>query len=163
MTRLFFILLGVVFITSSSAPVLAEKGGRFSGTVTHIIDGDTFQVTRGRKIVKIRLWGIDAPEWDQPYAREITRYLHTIILHKKVKIQYYYTDDYNRLVATLTINGFLLNQLLIEKGYAWVYERYCDRAVCQQWKHAEKEAKINKKGLWRTQGPTPPWLWKKMN
>ena len=41
---------------------VATAGEPLSGPVAHIVDGDTFDMAG----LRIRLWGIDAPEDDQP-------------------------------------------------------------------------------------------------
>jgi endonuclease YncB( thermonuclease family) len=55
------------------------------------------------------------------------------------------------------VDSFNLNEELIRVGLAWVYSRYCDRPVCENWIGLESEAREAKRGLWRDTNPIPPW------
>ena len=55
------------------SPALA--GEVWPGRVVAVIDGDTITVEQGEGIrVKIRLWGIDCPESDQPWGDRATAF-----------------------------------------------------------------------------------------
>jgi endonuclease YncB( thermonuclease family) len=46
-----------------------EPGQSFTGKVVEVTDGDTFDVRRSiGGTVTVRLWGVDAPEFDQPHG-----------------------------------------------------------------------------------------------
>lgn len=144
-------------------PFRTALGGQLAwhqAIVIQVIDGDTIQVSKGNQTATVRLWGIDAPEWDQPFSKGGKSFLTSLILGKKIEVQYYYTDDYGRLIAQIRYNRKNVNELLIKKGYAWVYSRYCDRPICSSWKNSEKIARLNKKGLWKDDNPISPWQWK---
>ena len=49
------------------------------------------------------------------------------------------------------------NEELMGQGLARVFNRYCNRPVCQEWQLLETEARQNKRGLWSTPNPIPPW------
>jgi hypothetical protein len=38
-----------------------------------------------------------------------------------------------------------------------VFPRYCDRAICQEWRVLEAEAREKKRGLWSMPNALPPW------
>jgi endonuclease YncB( thermonuclease family) len=54
-----------------------------------------------------------------------------------------------------------INELLINKGLAWVYDYYCKKPICPEWKQLEESAKLNKIGLWVQPSPTPPWEYRR--
>ena len=76
------------------------------GNVIYIYDGDTIEIkTYDGKEYKIRLSGIDAPEYDQKYGKESGEYLTLLINGKDVCIKVYGTDKYNRICNLATKNS----------------------------------------------------------
>ena len=64
----------------------AEKTKVIIGRCTKVSDGDTIHVvTDGNVKFKVRLDRIDAPEKDQPYGKESTAYLSSLIRGKTVR------------------------------------------------------------------------------
>lgn len=135
------------------------------GKVIRVHDGDTVTVMNSSgSVEKIRLYGIDAPESNQPWGEEATAFTNKVALLEKANIQSMYTDPYGRTVGIVHLEGkTALNQLLVEQGHAWVAERYCKIPQCIQWKIAESKAKKAKKGLWSSPRPIPPWRWRDNN
>lgn len=136
----------------------------WEGTVTGIADADTVTVTSAESghSLKIRLWGIDAPETRQTMGQEATRALHGIIA-EPITIEGYGYDKYGRLLAMLkNPGGASIQEALISEGWVWVYEDYCnEQELCDRWRGLQEEARRNRLGLWRDPDPTPPWKWRK--
>ena len=131
------------------------------GHVKKVIDGDSLLFrSEGGKTSELRLYGIDTPEWDQPYAKLSKNFLNDMIRGEKVEIEIYDIDRYGRKVAMVTYGTVNVNQSLIERGYAWVYPRYCKKRICNKWKKLEKKAQYSRKGLWQEENPMSPWKWK---
>ncbi len=128
-------------------------------TLSWIHDGDTITVKRGDKRVKVRLYGIDAPELDQPGGQVS---LHFLMGFKgqKVHLQTINKDRLGRTVAIVSTDDTTLNAALLEAGHAWVYPRFCHLPVCGEWAEFEALAKAPKKGLWQEENPVPPWAWR---
>ncbi len=89
-------------------------------------DGDTCTTTDGEKI---RLACIDTPELqgkkaDLVAAKEAREFLNAFVANKKVKIRRINTDRYGRTVAELFKNNINVQEVIIEKGYGKIYERY---------------------------------------
>lgn len=96
--------------------------------VIDVYDGDTITIAMWiglqRFSFKLRLYGIDTPEIRSPDKEKaiIARdYLKNIILHKKIKINFYKEEKYGRLLGTVFYNNININDHLIEKGYAKKY------------------------------------------
>jgi endonuclease YncB( thermonuclease family) len=66
-------------------------------------------------------------------------------------------DRYGRTVAFVRVGDSLVNEDLIRQGLAWVFVRYCDRSICQEWKKLEAEAREARRGLWSMPNRMPPW------
>jgi len=130
----------------------------FSGEVVNISDGDTITVlSDNNKLLTIRLYGIDSPEKAQAFGQKARKFTKKMVSEKIVLIEKVDKDRYGRTVGIVKINGTILNEELIKKGFAWQYEKYCKRPECNIWKTYEIEAKTKKIGLWVDKSPIPPW------
>jgi len=149
----------VIFIYDSSFAKTIK-----SVQVKKIIDGDTILVVSRVKEIKIRLWGIDTPEYRQPYSKAASKVTRKLLQNATVDILVKDRDDYGRVVAVVTMeDGESVNELLVKSGYAWVHIYYCKEPVCERWKALEKKARANRLGLWQEAEPVAPWVWKRHN
>lgn len=135
---------------------------KYIARVKKVIDGDSLIVMQNNNKKEIRLWGVDSPEWGQPYSKRAKKFLKDTVMNNTISVQPYYHDDYGRLVAGIFYNQVNINQLMVEKGYAWVHIYYCNKEICKEWSALQREAKKKKLGLWREADPVPPWEWKRM-
>jgi endonuclease YncB( thermonuclease family) len=129
----------------------------WSGKVIGIADGDTITVLRDNDQVRIRLYGIDCPERGQAFSRKAKQFTSKMVFGKVVEVDHIDTDRYGRIVALVTVFKRLVNEELVNAGFAWVYTRYCDRPICERWKALEQEARDAKRGLWVDPHAIPPW------
>ena len=136
---------------------------RFSGTVTHVSDGDTcdVEIAPGQTL-RIRIYGIDAPELAQPFGKESLKYVERRIQRKKVTIEKFYDDQYGRCVGRVIFRGADLALELLREGIVWHYVKYCDDPAYAK---AERVARDAQKGLWKRspsgEEPIPPWEYRK--
>jgi len=124
------------------------------------IDGDTahFKNMQG-EIIPVRFLAIDTPETQHPtkgeekYGKEASEYTCDVLtnankivleLDEKVKEE----DAYGRTLAWVFVDDVLVEQLLIEKGYAQVAYLYDDYKYTKDLKEKEKIAKLSKIGIW---------------
>ncbi len=150
----------IVVLWLPCAALAIEKP--FYGTVKKVIDGDSLLITAGKRNVEVRLYGIDAPEYDQPFAKEPKKFIRYWTGQQRVLVQPQATDAYGRTVAIIIRGEQVLNEDLVKAGMTWVYPRYCRKDICRQWKQLEHAAEIGKKGLWGNMHPIPPWKWKSL-
>ena len=137
--------------------------GRFSGRVVRVSDGDTCDVEiDSGKIVRVRIYGIDAPELSQPFGRDARKYLDQRIYRQEVTVKKFYDDQYGRCVGRIQLNGQDLALELLREGIVWHYVQYCND---QSYAIAERLARNERKGLWRgnLEGgePIAPWEYRK--
>ncbi len=151
----------VLFVLLLGWPLQLFAGEMVPGTVKKVIDGDSLLVATGKGTLEVRLYGVDCPEYDQPFAREAKIFTGTRVLGKKVMLEPVTRDSYGRTVAVVARGGTVLNQELVWAGLAWVYPRYCKKTVCTSWKEGERLAREGKTGLWQDTHPDPPWQWKR--
>lgn len=144
---------------------LATQGEELFGTVTKVIDGDTFimKSVGGREdSYKVRMWGIDAPESSQEFGTTSADALSDKILNRAIRLQVAATDRYSRQVCRVFgDNEEDINLYMVKNGYAWYYRDYADGAAYLE--QAEAEARRNKRGLWTYPAPQPPWEYRKNN
>lgn len=101
--------------------------------VHEIIDGDTVDVSIDlgfhiQHIVRIRLYGIDAPEVkskdisERQLANEATKKLTELIEGKVVTVKTHKSSDkYGRYLAEIICDGININKLLLTEGLAKEY------------------------------------------
>ena len=93
--------------------------------IVSIPDGDTLNIINSNnKKIKIRLYGIDAPETTQKYGQASRDYLRKIVKNKNLTYKIRSKDDYGRVVATLYGDNKDLNYEMIKAGWAWHYKYY---------------------------------------
>lgn len=111
--------------------------GTYSCKVINVYDGDTITVvfnpfpdsslSKDYKF-SIRLAGIDTPELRdknkviKEYAKKIKSILENLILNKTCKLEVLEKfDKYGRILGIIYYNDLNINNYLVEKGYAKLY------------------------------------------
>lgn len=144
--------------------VLAFASPASAYEVAGIPDGDGVDVISpsGKKL-RLRIFGIDCPELDQPYGPEARQHLAQLVtMGKPVHFEPQDVDRYRRIVAIVRVEPSArpLEELLLENGLAWVYPKYCTHPLCDSWLALEAEAREAGRGLWQDEDPIPPWEWR---
>ncbi|WP_035167409.1 thermonuclease family protein [Campylobacter concisus] len=142
--RLLLILTPLISLTAEQSKVVK------------ISDGDTITVLSGKEQTKVRLYGIDAPEKKQDYGQRSRQFLASLIAGQVVEVEPKGKDRYKRTLGIIYYKGQDINAQMVLNGYAWAYVKYSRIYVDQ-----EKTARENKRGLWQSSNPTPPWVWRK--
>lgn len=143
----------------------AREGGAttdfdLTGRVVRVADGDTVSILDHNNTQhKVRLFGIDTPERDQPYGKAAKNALVQLIDEKTVGIVVVTTDSYGREVGTLYCDGVNINVAMVAGGYAWWYQHYAPHEHALQ--AAEQQARKQGLGLWRQPHPVAPWDWRR--
>ena len=131
--------------------------------VVTVYDGDSLDVMgKNGERIKLRLYGIDAPEKGQHFANTARAFLEDLTENSLYTLDVHYKDKYNRYVAVLyDENGIAVQEDLIRNGFAWVYPRFCDDVIlCVGWQSVQDEAKNSRQGLWQEENPITPWDYK---
>lgn len=132
-------------------------GKELTGKVSKVIDGDTIELLTKENPynhitkLKIRLYGIDAPELKQAYGKEAKKYLSALILKQEVSLIIENKDKYDRFVSTLFLKGQDINKEMVKNGYAHAYESFSKKYLAEQ-----ANAKIFKLGLWQDERVMSP-------
>ena len=150
-------LVVLLMLAMSSAIALSQD---WSAKVVKVIDGNTIEVmTSDNETYKVKFKEIDCPEINQLFGIEAKKLTEKILLKKKVTVTIKGKDRWgNRLVSITLGNGKDINSELLKKGYAWHNSRLSsDKSL----KSLETNAKANKIGLWESENPTPPWVFRR--
>lgn len=124
------------------------------GPVVGVTDGDTLRVLCDGRQTIVRLQGIDAPEWRQPFGRRARKELSSLVYGREVRLAGTALDHYDRLLATVWLDGLNVNREMARRGYAWAYRRYLqDPALLDD----EAQAREVRAGLWVDAAPQAPW------
>lgn len=155
MKRIFYLLVILLIF-------VADNSLAWEGAVVKVLDGDSIKVQRDGLIYEIRLYGIDTPEYKQPFSNKAKRFTKAMTLGQTVKVDQKDIDRYGRIVALVFIQDTLVNRELVRNGWAWFYGRYClEQPLCDEMKSLESKARLQRRGLWRESSPISPWEWKR--
>ena len=131
-----------------------------TGRVVRIADGDTVSILdRNNKQHKVRLFGIDTPERDQPYGKAAKKTLERLIDGGSVDVVVVTTDRYGRKVGTLYRNGINIDVAMVASGYAWWYQYFAPHEHALR--AAQQQARERRLGLWADTHPIAPWDWRR--
>lgn len=140
-----------------------ETGQKITETqdypVIKVVDGDTLSVNIDGNTQTLRLIGIDTPETVHPskpvecFGIEASNKAKQVLNGQSVRIEQDSTqgdyDKYNRLLVYVFLkDGTNFNKLMIEEGYGYEYTYDLPYKYQSEFKQAEEQAKVLKKGLW---------------
>ena len=132
------------------------------GRVVGITDGDTLKIlTPEKKLIRVRLEEIDAPEKGQPWGRKAKQALADLIAGEQVIVKWNGQKSYQRIVGTVyrKRDRANINAEMLRSGNAWLWPKYARTA--SYW-DLQLQAQRERRGLWALPDPerTPPWIWR---
>lgn len=127
--------------------------------VSRVVDGDTLKIKVGGTEETVRLIGINTPETVDPrktvecFGKEASAKMNELVSGKEVLVVQDQTqgerDKYQRLLAYIYLSdGTLMNQKMVEDGYAFEYTYNIPYEFQTEFKDAEKNAREKGLGLW---------------
>jgi endonuclease YncB( thermonuclease family) len=148
-------------LLSAAACASAET---IRGKVIRIADGDTLTILDSAKQEhRIRLAGIDAPERKQAHYETSRRNLAKLSFGKAVIVEWHKRDVYGQLVGKVAADRQDVGLAQLRAGQAWWFRRYTNEQTMfdrSRYEAAELDARRNRRGLWKTGTPIPPWEWR---
>ncbi len=92
-----------------------------TGRVRYVVDGDTFILDKSE--IRIRLWGVDADERNEPGYAKAKNVLKDLVQGKPISYLVKDVDKYYRIVARVFLeNETEVNRYLIEGNFT---KEYC--------------------------------------
>ncbi len=152
------------FLHDTKAPVATvAKGTELTCTVKSVYDGDTLTASCPSGEVKVRVFGIDAPEMKQEPWGDRSREAMRGLLPRRdaIRLQVVDQDRYGRAVAKVLVGDRDVGLEMVRQGRAVVYAQYNDSPAYQQ---AETEARQAQRGVWEKSGSQQdPAAWRRLN
>lgn len=104
-----------------------------------VIDGDTIVVNK----IKVRLFGIDAPELDEPWGQRAKWEMVALTKGQRITVYLNGQTSYDRLVGTCLLpDGTDLSEALIKAGLALDFPHY-SQGVYRQFESPELRRKLS--------------------
>lgn len=144
-------------VTTGSSKSQIKPGAKLTATVTRVVDGDTIEVKLASGgTERVRLIGMDTPEVYgsvEPYGKEASDFTKgrlsvgkQITLELDVEVR----DRYQRLLAYVFVGTELLNETIVQEGYALVYTYPPNVKYVSRFAAAQTRARESKRGLWNS-------------
>jgi len=152
---------------AADSSTMAMPPGLPACTVTHIVDGDTIDVTGCSDAGRVRLILVDAPETSggaRCFGKEATAFTSQALLNRTVRLEKDTSekDSFGRYLRYVWADGELFNARIVREGFAVLALFPPDLKYQAVIASAEAEAKAAARGLWPTCGgvgmpatPTP--------
>lgn len=130
------------------AAAASAEPGQLRGKAV-VRDGDSLEIGAQR----VRLWGVDAPEYRQSCRRDgqrwacgraATQALREHLDGRVLSCEVVDRDSHDRAVARCTRAGRSVNEWLVREGWAVDYARYSQHRYAQ----AQAQAQRAKRGIW---------------
>ena len=163
------VALAVLALAAGCTLARSSSAGDPPGTATvdHVVDGDTVEVTLGRRTETVRLLGIDTPETVKPGApvdcfgpeasartKDLLPAGTEVRLTRDVELR----DRYDRLLAYVAraSDDLFVNRALVADGYARTLAIAPNDAHRAELAAAERDARAAGRGLWGACSGAPP-------
>ena len=115
--------IAAAFLFFSGPAAKAENAPVLEARVSKVLDGDTFTLKGESR--RIRVWGLDAPEWNHRGGSVATSTLRSLISGKHLRCAVLDMDRYGRLVAQCYLaDGRDIAAEMIRSGAATEFCRY---------------------------------------
>lgn len=151
-------VLFIIFILISSI-LTANAEEKINVSFSDCVDGDTAKFVMNEEIIKVRFLAIDTPESVHPtkeieaFGKEASDFTCDKIKNaKKIQLEFdansSKTDKYERYLAWVWVDDYLLQDLIISNGFGEVAYLYGDYKYTDLLKDHEEIAKSKKIGMW---------------
>lgn len=156
-----FLLFIFIFFISIINVSASEK---VSVSFSKCVDGDTAKLILDEKEITVRFLAVDTPETshptkgEEPYGKEAKEFTcNSLKKAKKIELEFDKnsdkTDKYDRYLAWIWVDDYLLQDNLIKEGLAEVAYLYDDYKYTSLLEEHQTLAKLNKIGKWSDYNP----------
>jgi endonuclease YncB( thermonuclease family) len=155
-------LAGTTSIADMARATTYELSGRIK--ITKVSDGDSLR----SGTLRIRLFGIDAPELKQKCADQNgvlwgcgsaaqRRLVDLIGAEKELHCRLRDVDHFGRLIMQCFNGSTDIGAAMVQTGHAQAYRHFSDLYISD-----ERQARKAGKGVWQGEF-VPPWEWRRQN
>ena len=152
--KFILLLLFLLIICSLSLNYFFYKYISSQNVVVEVVDGDTFQLAGGKRV---RLMGVDVPEYDRCGGKEAKNRLSELILDKKVTLKEEVKEGYGRTLALVYADNKFINEIMMREGWGRAdYRKNSQREKLTKAFHLAQKEKLGIfSGLCREEGSPP--------
>ena len=137
--KLLITILSLISLISLGTNVLLFQKLQSQNTVVDVVDGDTFQLASGKRI---RLMGVDAPEYARCGGKQAMDRLTELIDGKNVRLLEEVQESFGRTLALVYIDDTLVNEVMLTEGWGRTdYRKNSRREVLTAAFHKAQSAK----------------------
>ncbi len=151
MNRSTFIVVALVAVWFAAGGAVAGHDS-VTGKCIKVIDGDTLVVKCDSSERTVNVAGIDAPELDQPWGKQIRSFVRDMVRGHQVELDVLESSG-DQVTARVMVDGTELAELLVGRGLAWVQQSNDDGELNE----LATKAREMPCGLWTDPAPVPPW------
>ena len=137
--------------------VAATVGAETTWKCREVIDGDTIIAeSNAGQIIRVDLFGIDAPEIAQPFGDEAKAFLEELALGRVITVSTT-NPKAKQVTASVQVEGTDLSEALVRSGLAWLPD---DGSSSEAIAIALFTARAEGTGLWVDSNAEHPLLWR---
>ena len=152
----FLILPSLLVVTMALVAAPGAAAEPYTATVVAVPQGDILSLDKAGETLRVRLYGVDAPEAGQPFADKAVAKVKELVLGKPVQVEQVTEDTDGMAIANVTYEQDKdLGETLVAEGLAWWDRRRAKEA--RALKMGNATALVEKKGLWSEDAPLAPW------
>lgn len=140
-------------------PITTHANEKVEVKFSSCVDGDTAKFIMDDEVIKVRFLAVDTPETshpkkgEEPYGKEAKEFTCNALKEaKKIELEFddasTKKDKYDRYLAWVFYDDYLLQSELIKNGLAEVAYLYADYKYTPLLQDQEELAKINKVGMY---------------
>ena len=150
--------LAFLFVLIGSQSAFSQMVYR--GTVVEIVDGKTVVIElRERNRLTVELQHIEVPEPGQELYQTVRDHLGKLLLGRQVEYQA------NRLELTKTVGQVMVDGVdaslqMLRDGAAWHAPLQAGERANENYRSAEAQARIEKRGVWSIPNLKPAWIFR---
>lgn len=166
MRAVLFLCLAILLIAPkmSFAWEMRYSGKTLVVYVRQIEPGNVLLVNENRNggdnDLVVRFYGIGIPTSNQPFGVAAAEELRKLLPPgKKIIITTVKEDEEGIISALVQMDDHSINNMLVDRGLAWVDRSTCKAFFCRRWHIQEHLALKNHRGIWSANISTPPWQW----
>lgn len=163
MSRRLVWLTGLVLVVIGTYLFGLNQGKRFEEyKFIRVVDGDTLMVTNVRdgREIRLRIWGIDAPELNECSGENAKKELDNLFINSDLRLEVVGFDSFGRTVAKIMVKNGDVALLMLETGMAKVDSAVKDHIRAELkpredyltiLRQAEEKARVASFGVWSKQ------------
>lgn len=152
-------ILAALFIQAYGMATSGEEGIPLPVKLIRVVDGDTVVVDHMGVQMKVRVYGIDSPEKDQPYGQESALRLHQICTSGQLMFIPVKGNTYDRSLAYMLVDGVDVGLKMMAEGLAWPADIQYKPPT--KYLKAHADARDGKHGLFIDANAVTPAAWRK--